>query len=45
MPNAVDHRASPRETQVIDNIYVQIMEWKGFPITRADFSRSARGEP
>ncbi len=34
MPPTIEHRASPRETTVNNQTYVQLMEWKGMPITR-----------
>jgi hypothetical protein len=34
MPSTVEHGASPRETTVNDQTYVQLMEWKGMPITK-----------
>jgi hypothetical protein len=34
VPPIIEHRASPRETTVSNRTYVQIMEWKGMPITR-----------
>ena len=35
MPPTLEHRASPREIPVNDQTYVQVMEWKGKPISRA----------
>src|SRR5437016_2167806 len=34
MPPTIEHRAAPREITVNDRTYVQLMEWKGMPITR-----------
>jgi hypothetical protein len=34
VPPTIEHRASLRETTVNDQTYVQLMEWKGMPITR-----------
>jgi len=34
MPSTIEHRASPRESTVNDQTYVQLMGWTGTPITR-----------
>jgi hypothetical protein len=34
MPTPIEHRASPREITVKDQIYLQVMDWKGIPIIR-----------
>ena len=43
MPATIEQRASPREITVNDGTYVQLMEWKGMPITRGSLLNISTG--